>query len=381
MTTSVPADTRVATVKQLRRMRARRLVLRLGIGVVLPTLVAAVYYGMLVTPQYESVTSFTVQSAEGGPSPSALQLLVASVPGSSADGMLVEQYILSHDMMNHLIAHDRFVEHYSRGARDWFSRLDASASAEERYEFYLDHVDVEHDSASGVLTLRVRAFSARQANRVGQSILTASERMVNEMNERARRDRIALSQREVQRAERRLTTARQNLARIQAERGELNPAESAAALLEVRGRLEGELAIARAELQTLSGSLQPDAQPVQEQRRRVAALQRQIDEQTRRLSGPADADIGDTIASFEPVVIEKEFAERAYESAMTSLELARVDADRQHRYLVRIAGPSQPDEPAFPRFWYAILTVLVVSFALLGIGTLLLASVREHANV
>lgn len=381
MTTTVPSDARAATVKQLRKIRARRLALRLGIGVGVPTLLAAIYYGLIVTPQYESVTSFTVQSADGQVNPSALSLLVASVPGSSSDAHLVEEYILSRDMMNYLVRRHRFAEHYDRGARDWLSRLPSNASREDQYEFYLDHVEVEHDTTSSVLTLRVRAFSARQAHALGQAILEASERMVNEMNERARRDRIRLSQREVGRAERRLSKARQDLAAAQSQHGELNPVASAEAILEVRSRLEGELAIARAELDSLRGTLQPDSQQVGDQRRRVAALQRQIDEQNARLSGPEREDISDTIADFEPIVIEKEFAERAYESAMTSLELARVDADRQHRYLVRIAGPSRPQEPAFPRFWYAVLTVLVLSFSLLGIGTLLLASVREHANV
>ena len=87
------------------------------------------------------------------------------------------------------------------------------------------------------------------------------------------------------------------------------------------------------------------------------------------------------LAQFEPVVVEKEFAQHAYESALQSLELARVDASRQHRYLVRIAEPSEPDEPTHPQFWYSVLTVLALSFALLGVGTLLIASIREHANV
>jgi capsule polysaccharide export protein KpsE/RkpR len=46
-----------------------------------------------------------------------------------------------------------------------------------------------------------------------------------------------------------------------------------------------------------------------------------------------------------------------------------------------IARPSEPDEATHPRVWIAVLTVFVLSFALLGIGTLLLASVREHANL
>lgn len=382
MTTSVPSDTRAKTAKQLRRLRARRLALRLVLGVGLPTMLASIYYGGLVQPRYESVTTFTIQSADGTPGTSALQLLVANVPGTAGrDVMLVQEYAQSRDMLALLMREHGWAEHYSDPEVDWFSRLPADAPFEDQYEFYLDHLRLEHDSASGVLTLSVQAFSREKAEQLGQAILDASEQMVNELSERARNDRIELSQTEVRRAEQRLSKARQDLRELQAQRGDLDPTRSAASLLEVRSRLEGELAIARAELSTLSATLQSDAPPVLEQRRRVAALQRQIDEQNRRLSGAEGQGLGEAIASFEPVVIEKEFAQRAYESALTSLELARVDAARQHRYLVRIAGPSRPESPAYPRFWYAVLTVLALSFALLGIGTLLIASIREHANV
>lgn len=382
MTTTVPSDTRAATAKQLRRLRGRKLALRLVLGVGLPTLLASIYYGSLVQPRYESVTTFTIQSSDGAMGGSALQLLVASVPGTaSRDVMLVQEYARSRDMLALLIRDHAWAEHYSDPDMDYFSRLPADASFEDQYDFYLEHIELEHDSTSGVLTLSVQAFSREKAQQLGQAILDASEQMVNELSERAREDRIELSQAEVTRAERRLSKARQDLRELQAQRGDLDPTRSAASVIEVRSRLEGELAIARAELSTLSATLQNDALPVIEQRRRVAALQRQIDEQNQRLSGTEGEGIGDTIASFEPVVIEKEFAQRAYESALTSLELARVDAARQHRYLVRIAGPSQPEDPAYPRFWYAVLTVLALSFALLGIGTLLIASIREHANV
>ncbi len=382
MSTTVPSDTRAATAKQLRRIRARKLMVRMLVGVGLPTALAAVYYGWLVQPQYESVTAFTIQSADGGGGTSALQLLVAVVPGSATrDVMLVQEYAESRDMLQILIRDHRWVEHYSKPSVDYLSRLDHDATFEEQYDYYIDHITLEHDSHSGVLTLKVRAFSRQKAHELGQAILDASEHMVNDLNDRARRDRIELARREVGRAERRLSTARQALREAQAEQGELDPRSSAAAVLEIRSHLEGELAVARAELTTLSATLQRDAPALVEQRHRVAALQRQIDEQNQRLSGGDGEGINNVIATFEPIVIEKEFAERAYSSAMTSLELARVDASRQHRYLVRIAGPSRPDDPAYPRFWYSMLTVIVLSFFLLGIGTLLIASVREHANV
>lgn len=382
MTGQVSGSARAETVRALRTMRARRLALRLTLGVGLPTAIAALYFGAIASPQYESVTSFTIQSADSPAAASPLQMLMATVGSASRDTLLVEEYVSSRDMVDLLVRDHQLREHYSDARYDWFSRLAADATVDEVHEYYLDRVDVELDDQAGVVTLRVRAFSPEQAEAFGQAILEASEHMVNQLSERARQDRMRLAQDQVTSAEQRLSAARQRLVDAQAEGAELNPAASAAAVLQIRSQLEGELAIGRAELATLSASLQRDAPALVEQRRRVAALQRQIDEQTQRLAGGGDDDgLSATIARFEPIVVEKELAERLYEAALSSLEIARVDAARQHRYVVRIAGPSRPEEPAYPVLWHEVLTVLLVSFSLLGIGTLVVASVREHANV
>ena len=112
----------------------------------------------------------------------------------------------------------------------------------------------------------------------------------------------------------------------------------------------------------------------------VARLADEYD-QNERLAGESGASLRAAITRFEPLMVEKEFAERAYASALASLELARVDAARQHRYLVTLTGPSDPSDATHPNVLWSILTFLVFSLAAMGIGTLLIASVREHANV
>ena len=371
------------TARLLRKKRAKALAMRLGLGVGLPTLIAAVYFGFVATPQYESVGAFTIQSADNASAPT-IELLVASVPGSGAtrDAMLVQQYVQSRDMLQELVDEHRFVEHYSAGWVDYWSRLPPDAAFEDVYEYYQDKVDAEYDSHSSVVTVTVRAFSAEKAHEIASAILASSERKVNEMMEQARRDRIELAQREVSRAEERLGAARARVLELQGERSEINPMASAEAILGVRSGLEVELAEARAELNTLRATLQPGTPQLVAQQQRVAALARQVDEQTRRLAASDRPDgLSADIAAFEPAMAEKEFAQHAYASALKSLEIARVEASRQHRYLVMIARPSQPDEATHPRVFLMVLTVFVLSFALLGIGALLLASVREHANL
>lgn len=371
------------TASELRKKRTRRFALRLALGVGLPTLISAIYFGLVATPQYESIGTFTIQSADTQGAPT-LELLVASVPGSGAtrDSLLVQSYIESRDVLRMLVDDHGFVEHYSSEDVDFWSRLPADSTFEEVFEYYDGKVNAEFDTHSAVVTIHVRAFSAEKAHEMATAILEASERMVNEMMEQARRDRIQLAQNEVQRAEDRLSAARARMLELQGERAELNPVASAEAVLAVRGTLEGELAAARAELNVLRATLQPGTPQLVAQQQRVSSLAGQVEVQRRRLAaGDSPDGLNADIAAFEPAFAEKEFAEHAYASALKSLEFARIEASRQHRYLVTIARPSQPDEATHPRVWLAVLTVFVLSFALLGIGVLLLASVREHANL
>ncbi|MBC7173643.1 MAG: hypothetical protein H5U40_14480, partial [Polyangiaceae bacterium] len=348
--------------------------------VVAPTVLAAVYFGFIATPQYESTSLFTIQSADMA---AGLPAMMGLLPGSGAarDSVVVREYVLSRDMLDLLVRDHGFLEHYRQARIDWLSRLGESAPSEDIYEYYLGRVEVVHDELGSVLTLKVRAFSSADAKRFSEAILLAAEAKVNAMDEEARGDTIALAQREVDRAEGRLVEARQKVLELQRDGHELNPLESAGTLMAVRGGLEGELAAARAALQALMGSMQPSAPQVIAQRQRVAALAGQVEAQRRRMTGAREGALGESIAEFEPVIVEKELAQHAYQSAYSALEMARVDASRQHRYLVTIASPSAPDAATHPVTWKGVLVTFLGTFALLGIGALLVASVREHANI
>jgi len=67
-------------------------------------------------------------------------------------------------------------------------------------------------------------------------------------------------------------------------------------------------------------------------------------------------------------------------SAMTSLEQARSDAQRQQLYLERIAQPSLPDEALEPRRVRYTLSTLLFGLICWGILTLLVAGTREHMD-
>jgi capsular polysaccharide transport system permease protein len=380
-TESIP--TGVIRARAMRQVRARRLLLKLVLCVGLPTLVAGFYYGAWASNQYRSVSIFTVETADGQVA-TGFETLLGALPtsGATRDILVVRDYILSRDMLAHLSAEYGWLEHFRDPRLDGWSRLSASARSEDIYDDYLDRVRVVHDTQSNTLSLQVRAYSSAKAQELAKAILVASEHMVNHLSERVRMDQIRFAEKEVEKAEKRYSKSREAVLALQSQGAEINPVESASAFLGIRAELEAELARARAELDTVRAVMRPDAPKVQELQERTRSLARQIETQRRRLVDANEDDgLNQQIARFEPLMHEKEFAQRALHSATASLELARIEAARQHRYLVTIASPSLPDHATHPRRLWGVLTVFVLSLLATAIGGVLVASIREHATL
>lgn len=370
-------------IREVRRRRARSLLKGLCLFVLVPTLAGAAYFGLLASDRYESVALFTVDSSDVR-SASAMESLIGMAGGSTSirDTMAVRDFVLSRAMLADLDKTEKFISHYENPSHDWWSRLRPGASFERAYKYYQDMVLVGIDPHSGVLTLRVRAFTAERAQAFARHILLQSEKMVNELAERARQDQIAFATREVDKAEDRLSQARQDFVHLQQEHGDFSPEQTAAAAISIRTALEGELARARAELAAKRSYMASDHPDVIGATERVRSLAGQAAGETRRLVDPkGENSLNTKLVAFERASVEKEFATRAYQTALASLEVARTNAIRKHRYLATIAQPSVADEAQYPRRWLGTLTVFLASLLFFGIASLLAASIKEHARL
>jgi capsular polysaccharide transport system permease protein len=373
-----------AHAQALRRQRSRRLAKRLTLYVLLPTAVAATYYAGVASRQYESYATFTVQSSELRPTLGMDGLLAGLASGGAVahDALAVRDYVLSRDMLARLEQEHHFIAHYKDRQQDLLSRLRGDASFEEAYEYFGHKVTADYDPVSGSITLRVRAFSPDAAAKLSAAILSYSEEMVNKLSERERRDRTAYAESEVKKAEERLTKARQAVVALQQKHSDINPLQTATAAMTIRTALEAEMAKARAEMMQLKSFMKEDSPQVLAAAEKVKSLSAQVAGESRRLVDPTKpGGINASLADFDAGMVEKEFAQKAYESSMATLEMARADADRQHRYVAVIASPSKPDESTYPHRLRSIAAALVVSFLIWGTVSLMGAAVREHARL
>ncbi len=84
-------------------------------------------------------------------------------------------------------------------------------------------------------------------------------------------------------------------------------------------------------------------------------------------------------AAVETAKLDKTLAEQSYDAAHIARESARSEGQK-HTRLVTMSEPSEPDLAVYPKRIYGVLTAFFSAFALFGIGNLLVAAVREHAQ-
>ena len=129
--------------------------------------------------------------------------------------------------------------------------------------------------------------------------------------------------------------------------------------------------------------MKPDSAQVATLRARVDALKAQISEERKRLadSDTPGRDFTSLIDSYEPLALEKTLAQQRYSSALTSLEVARAEAQRKERYLITFVQPQLPDDAVEPHRLLSIMTVFLAALLAYGIGGLIWAAIKDHMRM
>jgi capsule polysaccharide export protein KpsE/RkpR len=319
------------TAQIMRQESLKRLLRRFGTWVVLPTVLACIYYGFVASSEYESVGIFALRTLETSTKVATETTRGGKSPDVSADGrigLLLQDYARSRDMLGHLNKSHGFARHFQSDEVDWMSRLASDSKQESQYAIFREKVSVEFTASSGALHIRALAFSAETAQAFVTAIGAALKMKMHEIRERSRAERLSIAERDMAVASTRFSSTRVEFAkkRSATRRPPVVP--------------------------TAAGSSEPvTTAPVE-----PAGELPRIEE------------------------LQYQQAKKRYHAAATRVRMARIADGAPQRYMMAIARPSLPDVAARPKRLWSVATVFVVALLLMGVLGLLSAAVREHAN-
>lgn len=381
---------KAAKLGWLKKLRWRHAIIGgtfLGL-VAVPATLASLYMAFIAADQYHSTTSFAVRSIEGGVSSDILGMFTqASGSSTVSDSYILMDYILSERMVAAADRKFKLEDVYATHGLDYFYGIGSGLPIEDKLAYWRDMVSVSFDHASGITQVTVKAFDPKQSQAIAQFIVDQSDSLVNSLSLSARNDVLRAAQDEVLAGEARLAKARAALRDYRDKSQEISPEEGAKLAVQLIGGLEEELTKLNADLAAAKSQMSEDTPRIRVLKTRIESLEQQLAIERQRLGTGEKADSGDPnapdvagrIAQFEELETEREFAERAYTAALSSLEKARIDANNRQRYLALFIEPTLSEMAQYPA---RLLNALIVALGLLfawGITVMSYYNIRDRA--
>lgn len=343
--------------------------------VVAPSILLTIYYLFIASSQYYSEARFAVRAGDTTSLDTVTALTGLPSVTQFQDSTIVVEYLKSRAIVEALEQKIQLSTLFNKSDVDWFSRLQVGAPIEETVSYWRRQVTTSVEMPSGIITVRVNAFSPEDAVTITRAVVDLSEQLVNQLGERARRDLISASEHEVARAEERLREARSALKDWRNDVGMLDPTTAAEGIQGLIATLKAEQLKLRQEISTGSRTLNANAPQLQLLKWREEATQEQIDILERQLTSPAGQGkntISSVITRFEEIELNRTLAERMYTLAASNFERARINSERQQLYLNTFVQPSLADEPSGPKRTRNILLGILALICLWGGGTALI---------
>jgi capsular polysaccharide transport system permease protein len=305
---------------------------------------------------------------------------VFSFTATGQNAYIVTSYIRSRAILDDLAGKLDLRVIFRRPEADVLARLKRDASVEELQDYWESRVDAYVDSLSSIVTLRIRAFRRDDALSLGKAVIEASESLANRISDRARRDAMAMAEKEVRRSFGVVQSALAALSEFRNATGVIDPGQTGGEIGKLLVPMISEKIRLETELSVLSRELAEDAPTLRVMREKLAAVDEQIKIQKARLTSEngSGRTLAASLARFEELEVQRQLAERFYALAQTDYDRAQLRASRQSVYLSVFSPPELPEESRYPRrFAYSLLTFVGLA-VLWSIGAMILASIEDH---
>ncbi|WP_088183175.1 Wzz/FepE/Etk N-terminal domain-containing protein [Sphingobium sp. Z007] len=351
--------------------------------VILPTLLAALYYGFFAADIYVSESHFVIKSPDQKRSQVSTLANLVQTTGLSAGQEQTNEvitYVRSRDALRALEKNPGIGQKFMSSRADVIARFPgifSSPNFESLYKYYDKMVDARFDSDTGTAVIKVKAFEAIDAYQINKRLLELSEGLVNQLNSRAQSNGIAEAQRQVELATTRARAARIALAQYRNTQALIDPTRQASGVLDISNTMIGERAALQAQLSTMQ-RLTPNNPSIPALRNRINAISEQVASQDSRVVG-SDTGIASKMGGYENLLVEQEFSTENLNAANAALVQARAGAQRQQFYLERVVDPNLPDMPLLPKRLLNVLIVAAAAVSLYFIAWMFMIGVVEHA--
>ncbi|WP_052172169.1 capsule biosynthesis protein, partial [Paracoccus sanguinis] len=382
-------ERRAAEIFRIQRDIARRrrrnlmmLMARLAFFVGLPTMIAGWYYFTQATPLYETHSQFLIQQADSGGGSELGGLFSGTQLATNPDSVSVQAYLSSRAAMQRLDEELGFTRAFQDPAIDPLKRLPADATQEQAYGVYKDSVKIGYDPTEGVINLNVIAPDPTLSHDFSVALIRYAEGQVDQMTARLRDDQMKGAIERYEDSEQKVLDAQNRVQQLQEKLGVLDPMAESGAVMGRIASLESELSKKQLELGQLEANPRPNQSRVQGVRGDIGRLETMIAETRSQLTVNQGDRASLASISGELRIAESDLTTRQQllAAAATQMESARVEANKQVRYLSLSVAPVPPDEATYPKALQNTIVAFLIFSGVYLMMSLTASILREQVS-
>lgn len=369
-------------IAKRRRRRLMMLMARLAVLVILPTIVAGYYYNRMATPLYATESQFQIQQAEKTASGGLGGLFSGTQLATNPDSVAVQSYLTSRDAMLRLDKDLGFKQAFQDPSVDPILRLPADATNEQAFKLYQNLVKIGYDPTEGVINMEVIAPDPELSQKFSMALIKYAEGQVDQMTARLRADQMKGSVESYQDAEAKVLDAQRRVQDLQQRLGVLDPVAEGTVIMGHIADLEKQIASKRLELGQLQANQQPNRSRVEGVRGDISRLEAMLASTRSQLTEGNTARSSLATISGEIRIAESDLATRQtlLAAAAAQMENARIEANKQVRYLALSIAPVPPDEATYPKAFQNTIVAFLIFAGIYLMLSLTASILREQVS-
>jgi capsular polysaccharide transport system permease protein len=360
-----------------RHVRRQQRLRMMAMGILVPTLLALIYYAVFARPEYDTEMKFTIQGLEQQQPDMLAGIGLPAVTRTSNDGMIVVEFIQSGTMVERLQEEYGFDLAFGGWSFDPWARISPSAAIERKRDYWLGQVSAAYDATSNVITVNVRAFTPEESLRIAEGVLTETERVVNSLNSRVQDEAVRVASEEVDQRRGEYNQARRRVIASRANRSTTIAAE-ATAQIGLVGALDAQLATTRVERAAAIAQFRPNSPQIEALDERIVALEEQRNLALGTVRGGPGPQEASRDISAETAMLDYQFAQTTYYGAIQARQQAIATRANERRYLVAFVPPRLAEVSNYWGRFANVFAIAVAAALLMGVATLGYSVVKDH---
>ncbi len=369
------------SIARRRRARFFLIAMRLFFFVALPTFLTGYYFYSVATPMYQVDSQMVIQTPDSGGSSGGLGgLLGQSGLSNIEDSVIVQGYLGSREAMLKLNEENGFIAHFQQDFIDDIQRLPPDVSQETAYEKYQKYVKIGYDPTEGVIRMSIIALTPEKATEFSRALIGFAEERVDQLAAPVRKDQLTVAQNNYNAAEQAVLDAADRVLELQQTRGVFSADADASGQMTIVNNLEAQLDQRRLDLAEINSNEAPNRAQVNAIEQDIKNLEERIAARRATMFSSSDANASLARISGELSIARSnlEMRQMLLQQSLSALEAARLEANRQTRYLSLAVAPVPPDVPTHPKVLQNTLLALALFFGIYIFLSLTVSILREQ---